>query len=97
MGTVIALIANRPNPIVLTYTITTTVVAETNRKDLAIPPNLRVQIGEEKIASLYIHTVEFTPTGGRYAEAAEVAIVCSQRVLAFTPLLSSKTPLLLDT
>jgi hypothetical protein len=72
-GQVLNWYANRNIPTVLTYVMTTT-TAGTDARVKSLIPNLKLQIGEEEIAVVHTHTIDFTTQSGPHLNSAEIAI-----------------------
>ena len=75
-GAVFTWYINRPQMTTLAYTITTTAIVADPAARSAVP-NLRIQVGDEEVRSLFTHTIEFTVPAGQYAQSADVAITFS--------------------
>jgi len=61
-GAVFTSYVNRPKTTVLSYSLGSTTIADTEAT--SIIPNLKVQIGNEVIRNLYTHTVVFGVANG---------------------------------
>lgn len=71
-GSIFTWIVNRPEPTVVTYNFATTALEEAQAA--SIIPNLRIQIGNERIKAVYVHVIKFEAKTGPYLETFRLAI-----------------------
>ncbi len=79
---------NKPQLTTITYSVTTTPFAPTEATTLI--PNLKIQVGNEKIMALYAHTIEFQIRRGPHADRADVAITFPRKIRIYG--LSAESP-----
>jgi hypothetical protein len=78
-GAVFQWYVTRPEPTVVTYTVTTTAVRAGTLKTAV--PDLKILVAGEEIPALYTHTVQVAVARGRDVETAELAIELPQSSL----------------
>ena len=72
---------NRPDPAIITYGVTTASLPAAEATSLV--PNLKIQIRDEPIRALYIHTVEFTHRQGPHVDRVDVAVTFAPGVRVY--------------
>jgi hypothetical protein len=72
-GSVFTWYMNRPDVTILTYNIATTPFGSSEA--VSVVPNLRIQIGNENINSLYTHTIDLSVPKGPFVEQTDFAII----------------------
>jgi hypothetical protein len=90
-GSVFNWFVNRAQPTVLTYNIGTANLA--SEQFASVVPDLRIQIGNEQIKSLYTHTIELSVAKGPYIDSIDIAITLPDDVRLFGTKTVSPSPL----
>ncbi|HEX9254039.1 MAG TPA: hypothetical protein VF938_00790 [Candidatus Angelobacter sp.] len=80
-GSVFTWYVNRPQPTIVTYAISTSSLGTSEVSSLV--PELKLQIGNEAVSSLYTHTVDLAVARGPFVEQTAFAITFPDRIRVF--------------
>lgn len=80
-GAIFTWFVNLPQPTVVTYTRTVTALEES--EVTSIIPNLKIQVGDERVKAVYVHLLNFEIHSGPYIDSLNVAITFPDKARIF--------------
>lgn len=90
-GAIFTWFVNLPAPTVITYNITMTAMEES--AVTSIIPNLKIQVGNERIKAIYVHVIEFAAQSGPYLDRLDVEIAFPDKVRTFGKVVNAPSDL----
>ena len=90
-GAIFNYYVNRPKPTILLYTVSTTKIAAA--ESAGFIPDLHVELGQESIKSLYVHTIDLAVARGPFVPQLDVALTFQAKPHIYGTNLQPPSPL----